>query len=413
MPNKSFFTNQPELYAMIPKTILMMMMAALFLGWACQSEQESSIEGTPVSFPPSLREETPAASVVRVSLNEEQMRHLNIRTVAVTPQIIRLPLEMPGTVEPSPERIAVISAPIEGMVVNILAHEGDRVRAGQTLLEIESLEFANLLATYLQAKSTVAFQRSELERVRQLVDKKIAPLRNLEQVTSETERAETALRAAVARLLAVGVTEGQIQAFAANPDAHPHLKVMSPIAGTVIQHMVDRGQAVSAYQRLGTVIDPSQVMIRGYASPEDAGLLSPGDSVRVEMREGQSQGTTTVIHSIIPALDEAHKSITVNLFIDSKDGWPRPGQHVRLIALAPTPNKVIAIPNSAIAYEGDKPTVYVQTGAGSFERREIETGHLAGDRTLVVGGLREGEAVAVNQVFSLKAMSRFSAYGEE
>ncbi|HQV34101.1 MAG TPA: efflux RND transporter periplasmic adaptor subunit, partial [Calditrichia bacterium] len=202
---------------MIPKTILMMMMAALFLGWACQSEQESSIEGTPVSFPPSLREETPAASVVRVSLNEEQMRHLNIRTVAVTPQIIRLPLEMPGTVEPSPERIAVISAPIEGMVVNILAHEGDRVRAGETLLEIESLEFANLLATYLQAKSTVAFQRSELERVRQLVDKKIAPLRNLEQVTSETERAETALRAAVARLLAVGVTEGQIQAFAANP----------------------------------------------------------------------------------------------------------------------------------------------------------------------------------------------------
>jgi cobalt-zinc-cadmium efflux system membrane fusion protein len=68
---------------------------------------------------------------------------------------------------------------------------------------------------------------------------------------------------------------------------------------------------------------------------------------------------------------------------------------------------------AAIVYEGDAATVFVRKDGRTFERRAVTLGRIGAEDAVVTAGLAPGEAVAVSQVFSLKALGRYAQYGEE
>ena len=151
-------------------------------------------------------------------------------------------------------------------------------------LELESLEFANLLSEYLQTDAEAVYQKSQLKRLELLVEKKIRSQRDLEKTQADYTRANAAAKAAYSRLLAVGVQETQIERWKAGEGQHPHLKILSPLDGYITEHLIDMGQAVTAYQKLGVIVNPQKVMIKGYVSPEDGALIKPGDKVVISKR---------------------------------------------------------------------------------------------------------------------------------
>ncbi len=361
----------------------------------------------PAGPPPSLQR---APRVQVVSLTDLQASELGIGTETVALAEAPFAVELPGLAEPSPDDFAAVTAPIAGRVVEVRAHEGERVRQGQVVALLESMEFAGLVADLVQAEAEAALQQQQVERYAQLVAERISPQARLDQARADAARAGAMVQAARARLGAVGVGEAAARQAAAGGKVR--VPVVAPRAGTVDRHSVVLGGAVAAYDEMMTLVGSREVMVRGQATPEQAALLHPGDRVDVGATDDTTWALAARVTSIAPAADAASRAVAIYVRVPAGQGV-RPGQSVRLRVHARSSGPRLTIPLSAIVYDGDRATVYVARDSRTFVQRAVTLGAPEARRVPVLEGLREGERIATSHVFDLKALGRFEAYGEE
>lgn len=385
---------------------------ALLVGLtACSEDEAARVDAPAVSSPPSLQTAVPGTALV-VTLTSDQAERLAIRTVGVKPGLVDYTIELPGTVGPSPDFYAQVSSPIAGRVASVLAHEGEAVRRGQLLAELESLELANLVADVLQAQAERDYQAQQVERFETLVERKIRPASTLEKARADLARAEALLAASHARVHAIGVMDDQLEQWGSS-DASPALMaVRSPIDGIIADHGIDLGQSVTANQTMLTLIDPAQVLIQGFLAPDEADAVRAGDPVRVQSQSASGRHLDAQVGTVNPSLASGNRSVTLNILVDTPDGWPIPGQSVNLQIGVTSGAPVIAVPLAAVEFEGEQATVFVRRDPLNWERRPVGVGRMTGVSAFITSGLAEGEEVAISQVFTLKALARFEQYGE-
>jgi membrane fusion protein, heavy metal efflux system len=359
----------------------------------------------------------PSVSGIRpenlVKLSEKELAELKIQTIPVTSSLHKYSIAVPGVVFPAPNHISIISTPIDGRISKISVQEGQQVRMGQEIFSIESLEFGNMVSEYLQAVSEETFQTSRLQRMEQLVEQTISSKSELDRAKSDFQRAKTSVIAAVSKLKAIGVPDKEINAFKTAESIDPTLKIHSPINGVLDQRSVELGQSVNALQILARVLDISHVLVRGYVSPEDARFISPGDSVKISRRQNDVFEMNAVVTSINPGLDLENRSVVINILLATDESWPKPGENLHLSIATLTRTEVITIPMEAVTYEGNDPIVFVKISEKVFEKRKVDVQEFRDKFAVIRKGLDKNEQLAVTQIFSLKALSRFDKIAEE
>ncbi|KAA3609638.1 MAG: efflux RND transporter periplasmic adaptor subunit [Calditrichaeota bacterium] len=390
------------------KNILLIIGLLIFISCGEPAKDESPAD---IPAPPSITEEKDAGTKL-VTLSDKEVQLLKINTEKVRREVLKFNMEVPAFVHPSPENIFVMSAPINGIVVTINKHEGDAVKKGDVLLELESLEFANLVADYLQNAAEAGYRKSQYERTLQLHNQKIKSRKELDKSEVDFKRSEAAVQASFARLRAVGITDKEILNWKNNQSTHPHLPIRSPIAGVITEHLIDMGQAVESYQRMGTIVNNEKVMLKGYVAPEDGAFVKSGDKIFLSMRENDADPLQTVVHNIVPILDEKNRSITINAFYNNPPFWLKPGQNIRMQVQVSTSDPVSYIPVKAIQYEGNDAAVFVKLTENKFDKRKLLIERLAGDFAIIKNGVTADEEVAVSQVFALKALSKYGEYAD-
>ena len=385
----------------------------LFSFAACNSGNEQKEEKAVIEtdVPPSLKDGK--EKVVTIRLSDKERDELSIKTEVIKREFVDHQILAPGVVFPSPGHSSIISTPINGQVTAIKVYEGSWVNKGQELFRIQSLEYGNLISEYLQAYAQESFQKSRLARLEQLVEERISSTSELEQATAEYQRASASLKSAYAKLRAVGVPDSEIEQLSNSGNFEPTLKIVAPINGVIEKNFVELGQSVNALENLSRVLDTREVLVRGYVSPGDAVLVEPGNAVDISKREQEDVTIKGKITSVNPGLDETSRSVVVNIIIPSEDGWPKPGENLRLAITSGSQKETVAIQLQALTYDGDQPIVFVKKDGNTFERRPIEVDQIKGDYVFVASGLSAGEEVAVTKVFSLKALSRFDIISEE
>ncbi len=390
-------------------TILSLLMVA---GCGESSDENSSAESP--GLPPSLS--NGEASTV-VQLTEKQAEDLDIQLYTINPGNVTFSIDAPGQVFAAPERVSVVSAPINGRIARIYVHEGERVAQGDPLLELESLEFANLVADYLEARAEITYQQQQVDRLRVLTKERISPQRTLERAQADLIRAQTTLSASIARLRAVGISQRVIESWdPTTSDPNAQLTIYAPISGILNRHMIELGESVNAYEELLDIIDNTEVLVRGFVSPADAPFIKAGNRLVISERSDESgYGAQTLeaeVTSVNPALDETNRSIVLNAIVATRDGWPIVGQSVRLRYSAAPNGNTISIPLNAVQYEGSDATVFVQRSPFEYVKRPVVIDRLTSDHAIIESGLSEGEKIATTQVFSLKALERFEIFAD-
>lgn len=391
----------------------LMAVVILFLLNSCAGENgPDSAES--VSLPPSISEEV-QSDVKIVRLTEEQAEDLYIQTHLVREERITYSMTVPGSVIAAPEHIAVISTPLDGRITTIYAHEGEEVKSGDPLLEMESLEFAELAASYLESEAEKTYLEQQVERLRSLVEQKISPQSTLDRANADLSRANARVRAAVARLRSVGVNQQRLAQWnELEEDESAVLTMYATIDGKINQHLIDLGQAVNANDMLLDIVNNSRVLARGFVDPKDISNLQIGARAVISQREDMGMlSLESEITTIQPGLDPENKSIIVNSLVETRNQWPVIGQSVRITYDANTPAEVISIPLDAIQYEGQTARVFVKRDELTFESRPVDILRILSDSAIISSGLSAGEEVAVTQVFSLKALGKFEEFAEE
>jgi len=145
------------------------LIVSLMINFGCNSDNKNDNQEVSEA-PPSISQQDSLNNYLK--LDDEQLKILNLKTIELKQEYIEYNIEANGIVEPAPKNIAYVSTPISGRINTIYVNQGENVKKGQLLFEIESLEFGNLISELLQSKAELDFQSSQLDRVFKLTEKK-------------------------------------------------------------------------------------------------------------------------------------------------------------------------------------------------------------------------------------------------
>ena len=379
---------------------------------ACTGSPEESTEAA-VGTPPSMAvaAEAPGGDVVR--LTDAQARALSVQTVTAVRESILFDIQVPGMVTPAPDYYAEVSAPLSGSIASMAVHEGEPVARGQILAQLESLELANLVSSYHEEEAERQFAELQVERYQPLVDSRISPASALEAARAELARAAARSDAALIRLRSLGVSDQDLARWNASDVERPLLALRSPIDGVLGEHLIELGQPVMAYEKMMSVVNTERVLVQAFLSPDDASWVRAGDSTLVVLPAAPGRGFEAPIMAVGPMVGGGNRSVVAIIPL-VVNGALIPGQSVRVTVRAQPAEPVIAVPLSAVEYEGETAVVFVRGGdERSWIPTPVEVARLGAEEAIIDSGIEPGDVLATTQVFTLKALARFAEYGEE
>ena len=276
-----------------------------------------------------------------------------VAAVDVRPRDLARTVTVTGSVEPL--RSVGVNALAAGTVMRVLVEEGDRVRAGQLMAELDGRESA---AQHQRAKAVLARAEAEFKRAE--------PLR-AKEIISDAELWGTR----------VGFT-----------------RIAAPVAGTVTAKHVEQGGAVTANTRMFDLADDSRLVVRVQVSELDVVRLREGSAATLHLDAYPGAQVEARIRRIFPSADPSSRLVPVEIVLGRapRGVVVRPGFLARVEFAIEQRRGVIAVPAAAVGVSEGASFVYV-VSADTLLRRPVETGLTASGWVEVTRGLVAGEQV--------------------
>ncbi|MBI5633170.1 MAG: efflux RND transporter periplasmic adaptor subunit [Nitrospirae bacterium] len=339
-----------------------------------------------------------------VTLSPEKQKSSGIEVRQVAPEDAAVPLSATAVIEINMDRSAKISPRVTGKAVRIMASQGDRVKAGQALAWLDSVELDQTWADYIKAQGKVELARKNLQREETLFEKKISPEKDVLKAKQEFGEAEADINLAKERFRLIGVNVSQFEATKGNGN-HPLIPVTTPVGGVVLEKTVTQGEMVNSEKTLFTVADLSTLWVVIDVYEKDISRLRLGTNVKVSVTAFPEKTFRGKIAYIADVVDEKTRTEKARVTIDNSSGLLKPGMFATVLieATSSGTERLIAVPEEAVVLDGTKRYVFIQTAPDKFQRRDIEAGRTLGDRLEITHGLKEGERVAVKGAFILKS----------
>ncbi len=359
---------------------------------------------------------------------------LKVRATTVQRGPIRSLVSTNGKVEPIQNFEA--HAPIATTVRRLLVKEGDRVRQGQLLLQLDDADIRSQAArAQAQVKAAQANQSAlhaggtqeevltlntqlvKAKSARDVAQHNLDALRRLQQdgaaSPGEVRQAADALQRAQADVTLLEQKQkdryskpeaAQIEAqaaeaqaaYAAAEDALLKSSVRAPFDGIVYSLPVKQGAFVQAGDLLLQEADLSRVLVRAFVDEPDVGRLQTGQRVEVTWDAIPGRiwmGTVNTVPSTVKLRVSRNVGETTCV-IDNKDLRLLPNVNVGVTIVVAEHNNVLTLQRDALRIDDSKPYVY-RIVDNHVKRQTIEFSLQNLTRVEITSGLSEGETVAL------------------
>lgn len=307
---------------------------------------------------------------------------------------------------------AVVSSRVVAVVTAVAVRPGDRVRAGDVLVRLDTREMA---ARVQQANATTRAAEEALVAARSTQvaaaaeqtlatawHTRIAQLRERRAATAqEFDEAAARLAAATARVTAAqaGVEQASAQLAALRAGGEvaaiteSYALIRAPFDGDVTERLTDPGNLAMPGQALLRIDGTGQRRVDVGVDEARAAYVRPGDRVAVLLERGGGEdalaGTVVEVGRAIAANERA---FTVKVALPA-GSVPRTGTFAR-VRFNGAPHRALVVPISAVRVQGHLTSVFV-VSQGVARIRLVQTGDTDGDGTEILAGLDDGESVVV------------------
>jgi len=302
-----------------------------------------------------------------------------------------------GQIEPK-NQISVKSK-ISGIVKKVFVEMGDSVRKGDLLVEIQPdptpLEYAEARRRVEIDSVNYDNQRKEIDRVRELLAKKLVSQQEYDQASRGAGEAELRLKLSGERLSLI--ERGRINIGGRKVES----VVKSPIQGTVLERKINVGDPVvplSSYQagtELFTLADMNELIFRGTVDEIDVGKLEEGMSTVLKVGALPNDTIHGVLYKISPKARKEENSTLFDLEIKITETGPsmlRAGYSANADIIIKKKEDILLIPERLIEFVEDTAFVQVKDSTtAEIQRKVIKTGLSDGLNIEVTDGLNEGD----------------------
>jgi RND family efflux transporter MFP subunit len=348
---------------------------------------------------PAAVEEPPTGEIS--FLKEQQWKTPGFRTEAAVAGRMAAMVEATGEIVPAPDRIAIVAAPVDGILdaasVSAAPVVGQAVAAGAPLATLLPA-LGESGAALADAQARLREAEGEYGRASRLVAAEAAPQRRLLEAEVARDRARQALAG-----LGGGMENGR-------------LVVRSPLRGIVAERQVVAGGRARAGEPLFTILDPSVIWVRARVPAATVSAIRAQGAARFRYEGAGDWRETGRPVSVAPLLDSLSRTLTLAWEVTNPSGAIPIGATATVAIPLSGEVEGVRIPGSAIIEEDGVPVVYVQAAGEAFTRRIVQVGARAGGQAVVTDGLRSGERVVSGAAYQVRLASLGSsvpAHGHE
>ena len=380
----------------------------LLLSIACKREAPSSAQHDPAqaSATEHADEAKHEALPRKVKLTEAVIRDAKLQTVPATREVLSETLALPGEIAADPDQLARISSPTAGRVEEVRFKEGAVVKKGDVLVVLRVPEVGKVRSAFAATESRAAAARANAERLSDLFGKRLAAEQDALNAKAEADALDVEARSLKEQLGALGA--GASGAFA--------ITLRAPISGTVLARDAVVGQPVSPEQTLGSVAALDEVWFLGRVFEKDLGRLALGAGAEIRLNAYPDQRFSGSVEYVGQQVDAAARAVTARVRLKNRDGLLRIGLFGTAEIAVNSGSKAsprLVVPRTAVTEIAGKSVVFVREKDGDFELHEVTLGRAAPGKVEILAGLREGEPVVTEGVFTLKSVVLKGSFAEE
>jgi RND family efflux transporter MFP subunit len=362
----------------------------------------------------------------------------SIKTEAVRQESVRRTLDVVGTL--AAEDQVTVSSEVDGVVRRIRADLGDRVSAGQPLVELdrEKLQYnldqqraahARSLTRY-GATSPEALPRiedtpdvrraaAELAQAKQAFER-ASELHKRQLISQQTlDDADTAVRLKTA---AYDSSLQEAKNLRADIDASgaamklaernvQDASIRAPFDGYVQQRMVSLGELVKAQMPVMTVVRVDPLKLLSEIPERMAPWIKVGQPLTLSVDAFPDKRFTATVSRISPAVNTQTRTFAFEALAPNAEALLKPGTFARVRIETSLVEQVLTIPYAAMQYRYGVYRAFAVEG-NRLEARELKTGDRVGDRMEILDGLDREDRVALTDVDTLTDGMKVAVPGE-
>lgn len=300
-----------------------------------------------------------------------------VRTIRVVPEDVVLSTTVVGTLEPSAR--VVVAAQEEGVVTAVAVREGDRVAAGDLVVQLDDRRIRAELA---EAEARLLDARAQARRAKALEEEGL-----ISPSEADTIRASESMAEARAELLRTRASFSRITA---------------PVDGVVLARHVEVGNLASPRTPLVELAAGPGLLLRVPVSELEVVHLRPGDAATVRVDALPDVSLSARIARVFPAAEGTTRQVTVELALEGSPAAVRPGFLARAVMALERRRGVLLVPEAALQ-RGSEAAHFVWVLDGDTARvRPVEPGERVDGRVVIRVGLAAGDEVVVEGLVRLR-----------
>jgi membrane fusion protein (multidrug efflux system) len=298
---------------------------------------------------------------------------------------------------------ADVVAKASGVLLKLYVEEGQHVKAGQLLAQIDPSSAANQLA---QSQAQLRKAQATYERAAKAIKQQLIPKQEYDGDLYDMQAQLAATKSAQLQLSWTRIT--------------------APISGVISRRMVKQGNLVQVNQAIFHIVDMNPLTATLNVPEREIGTLKAGQPVKLAVDALPGKDFSGTIERIAPVVDAASGTFRVTcLFDNTRAGNEvlRPGMFGRIDIVYDQRRDALVIPRSALMDEDGETAVFVvERGKAKpkpvekkvksrpgdavaaeparpaqpvllAKRRVVQVGYVDGDRVEIRGGLKPGERV--------------------
>jgi len=332
-----------------------------------------------------------------IKISTEQIANLGVKLGKLGPVQQTPGLYAPAKVVIPPSHDYVVSASAAGVINQLQAAVGDRVKKGAVLAKISSPDLLMLQQQYLKASSDLQLSQTTYNRDQKMLEEGVIAERRWQETRSQHSTFVSAAHEARQLLAIAGMSEADIKQLSKTRRLNSALTVAAPISGVILERMATTGQRIDNLAPLYRIANLDELWLEINIPQERIGSIQVGDQVAVDNTDLNAR-----ISLLGQSVNPENQTLLARAVIKGAPLSVRPGQKITVQIIQPVENTAFQVPNAAIAQNQGKTFIFIRNEQGFRVAPVTVIGKQESD-SIITGDLQGDEDIAVNGAVALKA----------